>query len=169
MIPEVVGPVLSDRDPSSQPWVFPTDCPVCGERLVRDEAAAATHCVNFHCDRQIRDRIEHFVGRYALDIEYLGEKNIDRFVSLGLLTDVADLYTLNFDKVLELDASASRSNLKASIEGSRRAHSAISSSVCAFPRSARSMARPSPPPSDRWTPSWRHRSRTSPPSTASVG
>ena len=47
--------------------------------------------MNFHCDRQIRGRIEHFVGRYALDIEYLGEKNIDRFVSLGLLADVADL------------------------------------------------------------------------------
>ena len=41
VIPEVVGPVLSDRDPSSQSWVFPSDCPVCGERLVRDEAAAA--------------------------------------------------------------------------------------------------------------------------------
>ena len=121
VIPEVVGPVLSDRDPSSQPWVFPTDCPVCGERLVRDEAAAATHCVNFHCDRQIRGRIEHFVGRYALDIEYLGEKNIDRFVSLGLLADVADLYTLDFDKVLELDRIGAKSveNLKASIEGSK--------------------------------------------------
>ena len=94
---------------------------MCGERLVRDEAAAATHCVNFHCDRQIRGRIEHFVGRYALDIEYLGEKNIDRFVSLGLLTDVADLYTLDFDKVLELDRIGAKSveNLKASIEGSK--------------------------------------------------
>ena len=121
VIPEVVGPVLSERDPKSKPWAFPKDCPVCGHALVRDEQAAATNCVNFHCDRQIRGRIEHFVGRYAMDIEYLGEKNVDRFVSLGLLADVADLYTLDYDKVLELDRIGAKSveNLRASIEGSK--------------------------------------------------
>ena len=121
VIPEVVGPVLSERDPASSPWSFPTDCPVCGHTLVRDEEAAATHCVNFSCARQIRGRIEHFVGRYAMDIEYLGEKNIDRFVSLGLLNDVADLYSLDFDRVLELDRIGAKSveNLQAAIEGSK--------------------------------------------------
>ena len=121
VIPEVVGPVLSDRDPKSTPWRFPTHCPVCGEPLVRDESAAATNCVNFHCDRQIRGRIEHFVGRYAMDIEYLGEKNIDRFVSLGLLSDVADLYTLDYDRILELDRIGAKSveNLRATIEKSK--------------------------------------------------
>ena len=121
VIPEVVGPVLSERDPASSPWSFPTDCPVCGHTLVRDEEAAATHCVNFSCARQIRGRIEHFVGRYAMDIEYLGEKNIDRFVSLGLLNDVADLYALDYDRVLELDRIGAKSveNLQAAIEGSK--------------------------------------------------
>ena len=121
VIPEVVGPVLSERDPASSPWSFPTDCPVCGHTLVRDEEAAATHCVNFSCARKIRGRIEHFVGRYAMDIEYLGEKNIDRFVSLGLLNDVADLYSLDFDRVLELDRIGAKSveNLQAAIEGSK--------------------------------------------------
>lgn len=121
VIPEVVGPVLSERDPASSPWSFPTDCPVCGHTLVRDEEAAATHCVNFSCARQIRGRIEHFVGRYAMDIEYLGEKNIDRFVSLGLLNDVADLYSLDYDRVLELDRIGAKSveNLQAAIEGSK--------------------------------------------------
>ena len=121
VIPEVVGPVLSERDPASSPWSFPPDCPVCGHTLVRDEEAAATHCVNFSCARQIRGRIEHFVGRYAMDIEYLGEKNIDRFVSLGLLNDVADLYSLDYDRVLELDRIGAKSveNLQAAIEGSK--------------------------------------------------
>lgn len=121
VIPEVVGPVLSDRDPASTPWVFPTDCPVCGEPLVRDEAAAATNCVNFRCPRQVRGRIEHFAGRHAMDIEFLGEKSVDLFVSLGLLDDVADLYTLDFDRILELEGFKEKSveNLRGAIEGSK--------------------------------------------------
>ena len=65
VIPEVVGPVLSDRDPSAALGVS-HELSVCGERLVRDEAAAATHCVNFHCDRQIRGRIEPLSGATSM-------------------------------------------------------------------------------------------------------
>ncbi len=121
VIPEVVGPVLSDRSTESVPWEFPTDCPICGEPLVRDEGVAATNCVNFRCDRQIRGRIEHFAGRAAMDIEFLGEKNIDRFVTLGLVEDVGDLYTIDFDKVLELEGFKERSvdNLRSAIEISK--------------------------------------------------
>ncbi len=121
VIPEVVGPVLSDRSADSVPWEFPTDCPVCGEPLVRDEGVAATNCVNFRCDRQIRGRIEHFAGRAAMDIEFLGEKNVDRFVTLGLVEDVADLYTMDFDKVLELEGFKEKSveNLRSAIEISK--------------------------------------------------
>ncbi len=121
VIPEVVGPVLSDRSADSVPWEFPASCPVCGEPLVRDEGAAATNCVNFRCPRQVRGRIEHFSGRAAMDIEFLGEKNIDRFVSLGLLEDVAGLYTLDFDLVLELEGFKEKSvdNLRKAIETSK--------------------------------------------------
>ena len=121
VIPEVLGPVLADRDPKSKPWVFPKDCPICGEELVRDDTAAATHCVNFRCPRQVRGRIEHFAGRAAMDIEFLGEKSVDLFVSLGLLDDVADLYTLDFDRILELEGFKQRSvdNLRGAIEGSK--------------------------------------------------
>lgn len=121
VIPEVVGPVLSDRAAGSVPWEFPTDCPVCGEPLVRDEGVAATNCVNFRCDRQIRGRIEHFAGRAAMDIEFLGEKNVDRFVTLGLVEDVGDLYTMDFEKVLELEGFKEKSvdNLRTAIEISK--------------------------------------------------
>ncbi|MEM9520888.1 MAG: NAD-dependent DNA ligase LigA [Actinomycetota bacterium] len=121
VIPEVVGPVLSERNPKSKPWRFPKICPACGHALVRDEKVAATNCLYFACDRVVRGRIEHFVGRYAMDIEYLGEKNIDRFVSLGLLTDVADLYHLDYDRILELDRIGAKSveNLHAAIEASK--------------------------------------------------
>lgn len=121
VIPEVVGPVLADRAAGSSPWVFPSDCPICGEALVRDVSAAATHCVNLRCPRQVRGRIEHFAGRYAMDIEFLGETTVDRFVGLGLLDDVADLYTLDFDAVLALDGFKEKSvdNLRSAIEASK--------------------------------------------------
>ncbi len=121
VIPEVLGPVLADRDPRSKPWKFPKDCPVCGEALVRDDTAAATHCVNFRCPRQVRGRIEHFAGRAAMDIEFLGEKSVDLFVSLGLLDDVADLYTLDFERILALEGFKQKSvdNLRGAIEGSK--------------------------------------------------
>ena len=121
VIPEVVGPVLSERPAGSVRWKFPKNCPVCDHPLVRDEGAAATNCVNFGCPRQIRGRIEHFSGRTAMDIEFLGEKNVDRFVSAGLINDVSDLYRLDFDRILEMPGFQEKSvdNLRAAIEHSK--------------------------------------------------
>ncbi len=121
VIPEVVGPVLAERKPGSKPWEFPSHCPQCGEPLERDEGAAATNCVNFDCPRQVRGRIEHFCGRAAMDVEHLGEKRIDLFVTEGLLSDAADLYTLDFERVLALErfGDLSVDNLRSSIEASK--------------------------------------------------
>lgn len=121
VIPEVVGPVLSQRPADSVPWHFPKDCPICGQCLVREEGAAATTCVNFACPRQIRGRIEHFAGRNAMDIEYLGEKNVDRFVTAGLLQDVSDLYNLDFEQVLAMPGFQDKSvnNLREAIAKSK--------------------------------------------------
>ena len=122
VIPEVVGPVESARSKGSKPWKFPRACPVCGEPLRRDEGAAATFCVNFHCPRQVRGRIEHFSSRHAMDIEFLGEKNVDRFVSEGLLTDVADLYSIDFDRIggMEGFGAISVDNLRSAIDDSKQ-------------------------------------------------
>ncbi len=121
VIPEVVGPVLSERPADSVPWQFPENCPACDHRLVRDEGAAATNCVNFGCPRQIRGRIEHFAGRAAMDIEFLGEVNVDRFVSAGLIEDVSDLYQLDFDGILRMTGFGEKSvnNLKEAVERSK--------------------------------------------------
>ena len=122
VIPEVVGPVLSERAPGSEPWSFPRDCPVCGQPLQRAEGMSATQCVNYDCDRQIRGRVEHFVGRAAMDIEFLGERNIDRFVSEKLLSDVVGLYSLDFERIEQMEGfgQISVNNLRNSIEASKQ-------------------------------------------------
>ena len=137
VIPEVVGPVLSERPARSEPWSFPRDCPVCGQALERAEGMSATLCVNYWCPRQVRGRIEHFVGRAAMDIEFLGERNIDRFVTEGLLGDVTEgqpgdvtegqlgdvvgLYSLDFERVEQMEGfgETSVNNLRNSIEKSK--------------------------------------------------
>ena len=122
VIPEVVGPVLSERPADSVPWSFPEDCPVCKEELKRAEGMSATQCVNYMCPRQIRGRIEHFVGRAAMDIEFLGERNIDRFVTEGLLRDVVGLYSLDFERIEQMEGfgQVSVNNLRRSIEASKQ-------------------------------------------------
>ena len=121
VIPEVVGPVLSERPDGSEPWSFPRDCPVCGETLQRAEGMSATQCVNYRCPRQIRGRIEHFVGRAAMDIEFLGERNIDRFVTEDLLDNVVGLYELDFAEIERMEGfgEVSVNNLRKSIEKSK--------------------------------------------------
>ena len=99
VIPEVVGPVLSQRPrgtDESPAWVFPTECP-CPNRLplVRHEGDAAHYCVFESCPEQLQGWIEHFSARNALDVEHLGEQRIRLFIKLGLINDVSDVYRLD--------------------------------------------------------------------------
>lgn len=94
VIPEVVGPVLSLRPEGLPEWTFPTDCPVCGEALVRPEGESDTRCLNIDCPAQAWARIAHFASRGAMDIEGLGERSVSTFLEAGLLTNVADIYDL---------------------------------------------------------------------------
>jgi DNA ligase (NAD+) len=102
--------------------VFPKTCPACGEPLVRLEGESDTFCTNLECPRRRAASIEHFVSRGALDIEGLGERSIHLFGELGLLTDVASIYTLDFDKIRGLEGFGEISvrNLEHAIEASKR-------------------------------------------------
>ena len=122
VIPEVVGPVLSERPDGLATWPFPTECPECGEALVRSEGEAATFCVNHACPRQVRGRIEHFASRGAMDIEGFGEQRVDLFVTEGLLVDVADVYSLDLDRVSGFEGfgEVSVRNLGEAIDRSRQ-------------------------------------------------
>ena len=122
VIPEVVGPVLAARPDGLAPWTFPRDCPVCAEPLVRPEGESATFCVNYDCPSQVRGRLAHFGSRGAMDIEGLGEQRVDLFVSAGLLTDVGDVYSLDYDAVLAMEGFGQMSvdNLRHAIEVSKQ-------------------------------------------------
>ena len=123
VIPEVVGPVMADRPPGSEAWEFPSACP-CPLRfpLVRSDSDAAHYCTAVQCPEQARGWIEHFAARSALDIEHLGERTVAVLMEHGLVSDVADIYTLDFAQVSRLEGfgEQSASNLLKAIEASKR-------------------------------------------------
>jgi len=124
VIPEVVGPDLSRRSPESVEPQPPTYCPVCNTPLVRPEGMVFLKCPNSKgCSAQIRTSLEHFVGRKMMDIDGLGEKQIERFLDLGYLTDIASIYRLHQYRaeLIELDRMGEQSvdNLLAAIEASK--------------------------------------------------
>ena len=121
VIPEVLRPVLSERPEGLVPWTFPTECPACGEPLVRPDGEAATFCGNHACPRQVRGRIEHFASRGAMDIEGFGEQRVDLFVGEGLLDDVAGVFALDYDRIAGWDGFGETSveNLRRAVDASR--------------------------------------------------
>jgi DNA ligase (NAD+) len=121
VIPEVVGPVLPRDDPKRKAWVFPRDCPRCGQPLVRLDGESDTLCVNVDCPAQRSGRIEHFCSRGAMDIEGFGEQRAHLFTSEGLVDDIGDIYSLTAEKLLGLEGFGEISvrNLLDAIEASK--------------------------------------------------
>lgn len=123
VIPEVVGPDLSRRSDDAVPIVPPTNCPECGTALMKRPGEIILRCPNRSCPAQISAKLRHFAGRGAMDIEGLGEKQIDRFLELGLLTDLPSIYELHRHREklqsLERLGETSIGNLLQAIEASK--------------------------------------------------
>lgn len=110
IIPKIVGVELSKRIPDSTPLHFVTHCPVCGTPLTRIEGEAAWICPNkYECQPQIVGKIEHFVGRRMMNIDGIGEEVADQLFSVGLVTNIADLYDLTEEKLTNLDRFQTKS------------------------------------------------------------
>jgi DNA ligase (NAD+) len=122
VIPEVVGPVLDLRPEGLAEWRFPEDCPSCGQPLVRAEGEAQHLCRNPACPQKRWATVAHFAARGAMDIDGLGEQQIANFLELGLIGDLADVFSLDFDRIAELPGyqEASISNLRSAIEASKQ-------------------------------------------------
>ncbi len=101
VIPKIIEVDLKKRNLNSRMTKIPSECPVCGEKLIYSEEEVAIYCVNNNCSAQIKGQIEHFASRVAMDIEGLGKSLVDQFVDMKYLTCYTDIYTLK-DKQAEL-------------------------------------------------------------------
>ena len=122
VIPQVVSAVTSDRPKGRRRPKPPAKCPACGTETVKPEDSVFTICPNHRgCPGQAFQHLKHFVHRGAMDIEGLGEKQVKRLLDEGMIADVADIYTLEKDRLAELSGMGelSASNLVAEIERSK--------------------------------------------------
>jgi len=118
VIPYVIGPVTDARTGSEKAYVPPTICPACGQPVEHFEGEVAWYCVNAACPAQLVRNVEHFVSRGAMDIVGLGIKIVEQLIEEGLVKDVADLFTLKKEQLLELEGFAEKKaeNLLNSLE-----------------------------------------------------
>ena len=121
VIPQVTAPVAALRTGDETPYEPPTACPVCHEPVRQEEGEVAVYCVNAACPAQVVRRIEHWVSRGAMDIDGFGTRLSEDLVAEGLVTDVADLYTLRVEDLLPLEGFGDKraENLVAAIDASR--------------------------------------------------
>lgn len=123
VIPQIVG--VAEQNPKASEFVFPVTCPVCGGNVVQESGAVARRCVNtLGCPAQRLGELEHFVSRHGLDIDGMGTKQLELFISRGWINTPADIFTLislHGDTIKNIGGFGERSvyNLNQSIEKAR--------------------------------------------------
>ena len=123
VIPQIVG--VAESTPDAEPFAFPDKCPVCGGAVVQESGQVARRCINtLGCPAQRIGELEHFVSRKGFDIDGLGTKQLELFISKGWITNAADIFTLislHGDEIKRLEGFGDKSvsNLNASIEKAR--------------------------------------------------
>ena len=123
IIPKIVGIDNSARGDELDKIEFITDCPECGTALIRNEGESNHFCPNYrHCPPQIKGKIEHFISRKAMNIDGLGEETIELLYNEKLVNNIADLFDLKFDQIINLERIGEKSannilnNIKKSID-----------------------------------------------------
>ena len=122
IIPEVVRVLTERRTGDEKEYVFPTECPRCGTPVARAEGEAVLRCPNNGCPARLERALEHFVARGAMNIDRVGEKLIKQFVAHGLVSDLADIFLIDKEKLINLERMAEKSaqNVMNSIEGAKK-------------------------------------------------
>ncbi len=108
---DVIPEVVSVREPKPG-WKMPAKCPVCGGEVVREEPYIAHRCINPFCPAQRLERLRHFAGRGAMDIDGLGLSTLQQLIERKLVQDPSDLYRLQVEQLLQLDRFAPKSAQK---------------------------------------------------------
>jgi len=121
VIPHVVAVVKDQRTGKERHFPPPKKCPVCGSAVEREEGGVAYRCIGLNCPAQVQERIQHYASRAAMDIEGLGEKNIELLYSRGHIKHFIDIYKLKKEELLKLPRFADKSaqNLIDAIEKSK--------------------------------------------------
>lgn len=121
IIPEIVRVVTNKRPDHTQPYYLPSNCPVCGAPVARDEDGAHIRCTGAECPAQLLRNLTHFASRDAMDIEGLGPAVVESLVHAGFVKTPADLYHLDSQSIASLDRMGAKSaeNLVAAINRSK--------------------------------------------------
>ena len=112
VIPRIVSVLKSKRTGDEVELPPPQKCPVCFSRVLREEGEVAYRCVGLNCPAQIKERIRHYASRAAMDIEGLGEKNVELLYSEGLIKNFTDIYGLRREDLMKLSGFAEKSAMK---------------------------------------------------------
>lgn len=122
VIPEVVGVNKKKRNGTERDFEMPKVCPVCGAPAVREEGEAALRCTGIECPAKSLRTIIHFASREAMNIDGLGYKIIEQLIEKGLISNIADIYTLTLEDVASLKKNGTKfaQNLIDSIENSKQ-------------------------------------------------
>ncbi len=122
VIPQVVKPIPEARSGKEEAWDMPSHCPACGSELHTFEDEVDSYCVSIDCPAQFIRLVEHFASRGAMDIEWLGSKLAVTLVEEGLVSNLADLYSLTSEQLLSLWLFAEKraENVLEGIEASKK-------------------------------------------------
>ena len=102
VIPEVVGVVKEKRTGEEKDFKMPTSCPVCGGIIVREEGEAISRCIGIECPAKLLRSIVHFASKVGMDIRGLGYSIIEELINRGLISNIADIYSLTKQDIASL-------------------------------------------------------------------
>lgn len=109
VIPEIATVVFEKRKEELKEYIPPTNCPICGEALEKEEGQVALRCTNSECEALKYRAITHFASRDAMNIEGMGEAVVEQLIDAGLLNDISDIYYIKYDDIKDLEGFAERS------------------------------------------------------------
>jgi DNA ligase (NAD+) len=101
VIPKVVR--VSSQGSYRKMFQMPAKCPVCGSKVVREEGAAASRCINLNCPARLKESILHFASRGVMNIDGMGDALVDQLVDRKIIKNVADLYDLKIEDLMNLE------------------------------------------------------------------
>ena len=122
VIPEIVEVKKEKRTGKEQEFEMPKKCPVCGAEVLREEGEVALRCTGIECPAKLLRNIIHFVSKEGMDIDGLGENLVEQFIEKGLISNIADIYSLTFEDIASLKKNGKKfaTNLINAIEDSKK-------------------------------------------------